>query len=120
MKGTLNSGKIAYTAQEQRLVLLTGHIFQQIVSLPFAVTHLAQNPAVGGGDALDGTDRAVGIPIDIAGGLAVRVHILGGDLAAGNQRAQGVFIGMEPAFTVRNGDTVDISSQGDLTEVTRV
>ena len=68
-------------------VVFTQHILIQAIADTLAVTHLVDDPAVGGGDALDGVQGTVGIEVDIAGGLVLQIHILGSDLAIGSQLA---------------------------------
>ena len=51
-------------------VVGSGDVAVEMIADAFAVAHLAKDPAVGGGDALDGADRPIGIEGGIHGGVA--------------------------------------------------
>ena len=74
--------------------------------------HLAEDPAVGGGDALDGTHRIVGVEGDVVGGLAVEIHVLRGDLAVFRKRRHHFVACQEAAFAVGDGHGVDLAHLG--------
>ena len=64
------------------LVFVAGYVFVQVVSAALAVAHLAKNPSVRAGDALDGQHAAVRVKAQVHGGVAAQVDVLGGDLSA--------------------------------------
>ena len=68
------------------------------------MAHLAQNPAVGRGDALNGPDGAVGVDIHIHGGGTAQVHILRGDLSVFQELLQQSIGAEEAALAVGDGD----------------
>ena len=76
------------------------------------MSHLAQHPAVRGGDALDGPHRPVGIEGGVHRGRALQVHVLGGDLTVVRQLAQDALRRDEPALAVGDGHAVDLAGGG--------
>ena len=79
-------------------VVLAGDVLVQAGADALAVAHFAEDPAVGGRDALDGVQRAVGVEVDVGGGVALQINVLGGDLAVGRQPANQRFRGQELAL----------------------
>ena len=79
--------KILHRSLKHTDVVFTGDITVQALADTLAVAHLAEDPAVRRGDALDGIQRAVGIEVDIGSSVAFQIHILGSDLAVGCQLA---------------------------------
>ena len=96
--------KIFYAAFKEQLVLLEGNILIEVVALAFAVSHLAEHPAVGRGDALDGTDRTVDIVSDVASGLAAQINILRGELTVLSELVNGFLVSEEASLSVRDGN----------------
>ena len=84
----------------------------------FGVAHFAEDAAVGGGDAFDGPDGAVGVVVGVHGGGAGEVGVLGGDLAVLRQVTEEIRRAEEAALAVGDGDFVEVvwESQGDLLE----
>ena len=76
------------------------------------MTHFAQHAAVRGSNAFHRPYGAVGVKGHIRGHIAVRVHILGSDLAVLRQPAQGGLICYEPALTVRDGHGKHVACLG--------
>ena len=95
--------KVAHAGLKELLILVAGYVAVAAVAPPLRVAHLAQYPPVGGGDALDGAGRAVGIPVDVGGGVALQVDILEGDLAVFSQPPHGFGVGHKPALAVGHG-----------------
>ena len=93
-------------------VVLAGDVLVQAGADALAVTHFAEDPAVGGGDALDGVQRAVGVEVDVGGGIAVQINVLSGDLAIGRQLANQFLGGQELALAVGNGNIVHVAHVG--------
>ena len=93
-------------------VVLAGDVLVQAGTDALAVTHFAEDPAVGGGDALDGVQRAVGVEVNVSGGVALQVNVLGGDLAVGRQLTDQLFGCKELALAVGNGDIVHVAHVG--------
>ena len=77
--------KVLHSGLEQLDIILAGDVFVQAGADSLAVAHLAQDSAVGGRDALNGVQGAVGVEVDIGGGVAVQVNVLGGDLTVCRQ-----------------------------------
>ena len=75
--------KILNSSLEHADVVFAGDVFVQSCADTFAVAHLAEDAAVGGGEAFDGEQGAVGVEGGVHGGLALQIHILGSDLAVG-------------------------------------
>lgn len=86
--GIFASTEVGRAALEEGLVLVAGDVDAYIGAPALRVAHLAEHPAVGGEDALDGLQGAVGVGVDVHGGRAGGVHVLGGDLAVGDQPLQ--------------------------------
>ena len=104
-------------------VVLAGDVFVQAGSDALAVAHFAEDPAVGGRDALDGVQRAVGVEVDVGGGIAVQINVLGGDLAIGRQLADQEARNLPSPWemgTLYTSPTLVSASHGDLLEATRV
>ena len=99
-------------APEQPHIVLTGDVAVEAGAGALAVAHLAQDPAVGGGDALDGPGGAVGVEGGVHGGRAGEVHVLGGDLPVRSQALQHLRGGHEAALAVGDGDGVDAALFG--------
>ena len=72
--------KVVYAAFKDFLVFGERYVLIQIFALALAVTHLAENSAVGRGNALDSEQRTVGVEGGVHGGIALQVNVLGGDL----------------------------------------
>ena len=53
--------EILYAGSKELPVQAAGDVLIEILSCPFAVTHLAQHPAVRSGDGLHGPVAAVGV-----------------------------------------------------------
>lgn len=99
--------EIGHAARKEALILFSRDIFVQIGPLPFAVAHLAENPAIGRGDAFHPADRTVGVPQDIAGRHSLRRDVLGGDLAVFGQAADRLLVREEAALSMGDRDSVD-------------
>ena len=91
---------------KEGLMLVPRDILAHEGTAALQMAHLAEHPAVRGEGALDGLQRAVGVHVDIHRGGPVQVHILGGDLAVGDQGLQGGLGGHEAALAVGDGDGV--------------
>lgn len=73
------------------------------------MAHLAQHSAVGAGDAFHGPGGAVGVEAAVVGGIAVKVGVLGSNLAVGCQGFDLLVGGDEAAFAVADGNAVEVS-----------
>ena len=110
--GIFASTEVGRAALEEGLVLVAGDVDAYIGAPALRVAHLAEHPAVGGEDALDGLQGAVGVGVDVHGGRAGGVHVLGGDLAVGDQPLQLRLGGCEAALAVGDGDGVEVAHMG--------
>ena len=81
------------------------------------MTHFAEDPAVGGGDALDGVQRAVGVEVNVGGGVAI--WPLAASLRISSSEARNLPSPWEMG-TLYTSPTLVSDSQGDLLEATRV
>ena len=95
--------EVFHSSLEHLDVVVAGDILVAAIAETFAVAHLAEDTAIGRGDALDGEDGAVGIEVDISGGLVQQIHVLGGDLTVGSQLADGLQACVEAALAVGDG-----------------
>ena len=76
------------------------------------MTHLTQHTAVGGGDTLDGADRAVGVEGGVHGRIARQVNVLGSDLTVLGQLANQLLGAEEAALAVGDRHGVDVTDIG--------
>ena len=79
---------------------------------PLAVAHLAEDPAVGGGDALDRHHRRVGVEVDVVGRAAFEIDVLGRDLAVFSHLTHQLGRRDKPAFAVGDRDRVVVADFG--------
>ena len=105
------SAEVIHAALEYGLEPRARDVLVEPGAAALRVAHLAQDPAVRRGDALDGEDGAVGIISDSPSvGFALQVHVLGGDLAVGGQLASAAAPAAdEAALAVGDGDGVDVA-----------
>ena len=90
-------------------VVLTGDVLVQSLADTLTVTHLAEDTAVGGGDAFEGTQRTVGVEVDVGSCLAAQIYVLGGDLAVCCQLGNQLGGSQELAFAVGDGDIDNVA-----------
>ena len=64
-QNSFNAPKISHRRFEHADVVVAGHVLVKAAAGAFAVAHLAEDAAVGGGDALHREQRAVGVVPDI-------------------------------------------------------
>lgn len=102
-------GEVADASLEDRLVFVAGDVFGDVGAGAFGVAHFAEDASAGAGDALDGSERSVGVVGDVHGGHAVFVAILGGDLAGGGEFGDDFRAGVEAALAVRERDGVNVA-----------
>ena len=105
----LGLNKISHPGLEDRLVFVAGDVFGDLGCGAFGVGHFAQDPSAGAGDALDGGERAVRVDRDIHRRDAVRIAVLGGDLAGLGEFGDDRLAGEKPTFAVGDGEGVDIA-----------
>ena len=84
------------------------NVAADICSAALGMSHLAEDPAAGAGDPLDGEERSIGIMTNIHRGIAFQVAVLGGDLASGGQFLDLFRGGVEFPFPMRDRDTVQV------------
>ncbi len=85
-------------------VVVPGYVPVQGGSNPLRMAHLAEYPAVRGGDALYGPDGAVGVSLDVHGGAALQIHVLGGNLPVLRQLLKQFRRAQEPPLPVGDRD----------------
>ena len=83
--------EIFHAAFKQGLVLVARDVPGDVGAAALRVAHLAEDPAVGAGDALNSGNRAVDIDVDVHIGAALLVAVLEGDLAVLGQLGQDVY-----------------------------
>ena len=77
--------KIRYTSGKDGLEFVAADVFEDIVGAEsFRMGHLAEDTAVGAGNAFDGEDRLVRVVFAVVGRLTGQVDVLRGDLAFGS------------------------------------
>ena len=101
--------EILNSSLEHTDIVLTGNVAVQVLTDTLTVAHLAEDTAVGAGDALNGEQGAVGVEGGIHGGLAIQIHVLGGDLTILGQLQCQCFGGEEAAFAVGDGNVDDVA-----------
>ena len=89
-------------------MLISGDIDRHIGPPALGVGHLAQDPAVGGENALDGLHGAVGVGQHVHGGPTLQVHVLGAHLAVGDQVRDDALRSHKAALAVGHRDGVEI------------
>ena len=77
----LLSSKICYRIRKDILHLVPLYVLVQVAALAFAVSHLAENQAVIGDDALNSVERAVGVVGGVHAHVAVFITVLERDLS---------------------------------------
>lgn len=76
--------KICYAGSKDGLELVAADVFEDVVGAePFCMGHLAEDAAVGAGNAFDSEDRLVRVVFAVVGRLAGQVDVLRGDLSFG-------------------------------------
>ena len=75
----------------------------------FTVAHLAKDSAILTCDCLNCLVGVVGVVADDIGRIAVKVTILGSDLAIGLQLFLVLWFNDESAFTMGNGNSIDLT-----------
>ena len=98
--------EIVYAALENRLILVAGDVFVQVLAAALRMAHLAEDTAIRAGDALDGEDGTVGVVLHVHAGAAVLINVLGRDLAVGDEGVQHALRCHEAALTVADGHGV--------------
>lgn len=98
--------EVLHAALEDLLVVVAVDVHCAAVASSLAVAHLAQDAAVGAGDAFDGHVGAVHVVLLVHGGVAVEVDILRGHLAVLEEAVEPLLRRHEAAFAVRDGDGV--------------
>ena len=83
-------------------VVIARNIAVQCGTNTLCVAHLAQNAAIGRGNALNSLNRAVGVKVHIHGGNAIQVHVLGGNLTVLSQLGNQFLRAQEAALAVRD------------------
>ena len=97
-------------ADKDLLILFAVDILRNIVAYnTFAVTHLTEYAAVGRGNALDRHDRCVGVIVDVIGGFAGEIDILGRDLSVFRQLTNQLGRCDKSSFSVRDRDGMIIA-----------
>lgn len=77
--------KICYAGSKDGLEFVAADVFEDVVGAePFCMGHLAEDAAVGAGNAFDSEDRLVRVVFAVIGRLAGQVDVLRGDLAFGS------------------------------------
>ena len=87
-------------------IVIARHVSVKRGADALAVPHFAKHPPVGGGDALDGADGAVGIESNIHCSISVKACILRGDLAVCGKLFDQLLRGEKTPLAVRNGNGV--------------
>lgn len=108
----LLSFEVFHGGLEHPQVVIAGNVLIKAGADALTVAHLAEDPAVRRGDALDGVQGIVGVEMHVAGGIALQIHILGGDLAVLRQLPNQGFFCQEPALAVGNGHIVHLPHAG--------
>ena len=93
-------------------MLVAGDVQADVLAPALQVAHLAEDAAVGGEHALDGLDRAVGVHVDVHGGPACQIHILGGHLAVGDELVDHRLGAHKAALAVGDGHGVQVAHVG--------
>ena len=75
----------------------------KILAITLRVAHLTKDTAIGRGDPLHRVDRTVGVIKNVHGGIALIIHILGGDLTVFHQLGKECILADKAAFPMRNG-----------------
>ena len=105
--------KVLNTALEDQLIFCSVDILGKVAADDtFTVTHLTQHAAVRRGDAFNRHNRSIGIEVDIIGGVAFQIDILGRNLTIGCHLRHQFRSRNEPSFTVRNRDHMIITDRG--------
>ena len=92
--------KILNSSLEHTDIVVTRDITIAARADALAMAHLAEDPAVRRGNALNGKQRTVGVECSIHGGIAFQIHILGSDLTIDGKLMCQFFGCEEAAFTV--------------------
>ena len=101
--------KISNCVRKDILHFVAFNVLVKVMPLPFTVTHLAEDQAVVGDDALDGIEGAVGVVLGIHAHVAVFVAILEGHLTVLKELFGKLLRHHELAFAVADGNLVDIA-----------
>lgn len=102
--------KVIYTGREDRLEFIAVNIFKDIIGTePFRMGHLAENAAIGAGNAFDSQDRLVRVVFAVIGSLAGKVDVLRRNLTFGCQFTNLFRRRNKAAFTVRNSNGMDVT-----------
>ena len=92
--------KVFHRGLEHPDVVLTGDVTVQSRPYAFAVAHLAEDTAVGRGDALDSEAGVVGIIMYIGRGTAAEIVVLRRDLAVRGELTDQFLTRQESALAV--------------------
>ena len=102
--------EIINASLEKLLLLAAGDVDgDAVIDNTFGMAHLAEHAAVRAGDAFDGAGGTVGIPWHVGGGLAIKIAILEGDLAVGDERRNLFICRDKAAFAVRDWNGVNVA-----------
>ena len=96
--------KVTYSSLEHLNVVVAGNVLIAAIAEALAVAHLTEDTAIGRSDTLDSKQGAVGVEGSVHGGVAVQVHILGGDLTVLGQFQSQLLACEEAAFAVGDGN----------------